>query len=178
MGEKGGKKPLTMMEQYLEIKESNKDCLLFFRVGDFYEMFYDDAVTASRELELVLTGKDCGKKERAPMCGVPYHSCEGYIARLIEKGYRVAICEQTEDPALAKGIVNRDVVRVVTPGTVLEASMLDEGSNNYLASLYFERNDYGLCFIDASTGSVSVTEIKGGDAEHRVIVELSRFYPK
>ena len=178
MGEKGGKKPLTMMEQYLEIKESNKDCLLFFRVGDFYEMFYDDAVTASRELELVLTGKDCGKKERAPMCGVPYHSCEGYIARLIEKGYRVAICEQTEDPALAKGIVNRDVVRVVTPGTVLEASMLDEGSNNYLASLYFERNDYGLCFIDASTGSVSVTEIKGGDAEQRVIGELSRFSPK
>ena len=112
------------------------------------------------------------------MCGVPYHSCEGYIARLIEKGYRVAICEQTEDPALAKGIVNRDVVRVVTPGTVLEASMLDEGSNNYLASLYFERNDYGLCFIDASTGSVSVTEIKGGDAEQRVIGELSRFSPK
>ena len=167
-----------MMRQYLEIKEQNKDCLLFFRVGDFYEMFFDDAITASRELEIALTGKDCGQAERAPMCGVPYHSCEGYIARLIEKGYRVAICEQTEDPATAKGLVKRDVVRVVTPGTVLEDSMLDESRNNYLASVYFERNTYGLCFADASTGSVSVTEIKGSDAEQRVIAELGRFNPK
>jgi DNA mismatch repair protein MutS len=167
-----------MMRQYLEIKENNKDSLLFFRVGDFYEMFYDDAVTASRELELVLTGKDCGMKERAPMCGVPYHSCEAYIARLIEKGYRVAICEQTEDPATAKGIVKRDVVRVVTPGTVLEDSMLDEASNNFLAMLYFEGKSFGICFVDASTGALHVTEIKGNDLEQRVIAELARFSPK
>lgn len=166
------------MRQYLEIKEQNKDCLLFFRVGDFYEMFYEDAVTASRELELVLTGKDCGQAERAPMCGVPYHSCEGYIARLIEKGYKVAICEQTEDPAAAKGLVRRDVIRVVTPGTVLEDSMLDEARNNYLAALIFEGKGYGLCFVDASTGDVSATEIKGADAVQRVMSELGRFTPK
>lgn len=167
-----------MMRQYLEIKEQNKDCLLFFRVGDFYEMFYDDAVTVSRELELVLTGKDCGQEERAPMCGVPYHSCEGYIARLIEKGYKVAICEQTEDPATAKGLVKRDVIRVVTPGTVLEDSMLDESRNNYLAALIFEGKSYGLCFIDASTGAVNATEIGGLDAVQRVMSELGRFTPK
>ncbi len=167
-----------MMRQYLEIKENNKDCLLFFRVGDFYELFFDDAVTASRELEIVLTGKECGLEERAPMCGVPYHSCEGYIARLIEKGYRVAICEQTEDPATAKGLVRRDIVRVVTPGTVLEDSMLDESRNNYLAALTFKGKDFGLCFIDASTGAVSVTEITGADASQRVIGELGRFNPK
>lgn len=167
-----------MMRQYLEIKEQNKDSLLFFRVGDFYEMFFDDAVTASQELELVLTGKDCGLKERAPMCGVPYHSCEGYIARLIEKGYKVAICEQTEDPATAKGLVRRDVIRVVTPGTVLEDSMLDESRNNYLASLIFDGKGYGVCFIDASTGSVNVTEIKGTDATNRLMGELGRFAPK
>ena len=167
-----------MMRQYIEIKEQNKDCLLFFRVGDFYELFFDDAITASRELEIVLTGKDCGMKERAPMCGVPYHSCEGYIARLIEKGYRVAICEQTEDPATAKGLVKRDIVRVVTPGTVLEDSMLDEARNNYLATLYFKNKEFGLCFVDASTGDVSVTEILGADASQRVIGELGRFSPK
>jgi len=167
-----------MMRQYLEIKEKNKDSLLFFRVGDFYEMFFDDAVTASRELELVLTGKDCGLEERAPMCGVPYHSCEGYIARLIEKGYKVAICEQVEDPATAKGLVRRDVIRVVTPGTVLEDSMLDESRNNYLASVIFDGKDFGLCFIDASTGSVNVTEITGSDVNNRVMSELGRFTPK
>lgn len=167
-----------MMRQYLEIKEKNKDSLLFFRVGDFYEMFFDDAVTASRELELVLTGKDCGLEERAPMCGVPYHSCEGYIARLIEKGYKVAICEQVEDPATAKGLVRRDIIRVVTPGTVLEDSMLDESRNNYLASVIFDGKDFGLCFIDASTGSVNVTEITGSDVNNRVMSELGRFTPK
>ncbi len=167
-----------MMRQYLETKEQNKNCLLFFRVGDFYEMFFDDAITASRELDLVLTGKDCGLEERAPMCGVPYHSCESYIARLIEKGYRVAICEQTEDPATAKGLVKRDVIRIVTPGTVLEESMLDEAKNNYLAVLIFDKSSYALCFIDASTGTVSLTEIKGADAEQRVIGELGRFNPK
>ena len=167
-----------MMRQYLEIKEQNKDCLLFFRVGDFYEMFYDDAVTASKELELVLTGKDCGQTERAPMCGVPYHSCEGYIARLIEKGYRVAICEQTEDPSTAKGLVRRDVVRIVTPGTVLEDSMLDESRNNYLASICIGKREFGLCFIDVSTGAVNITSQKGSDALRRVMGELGRFAPK
>ena len=122
-----------MMRQYFEIKEQHPGCLLFFRLGDFYEMFYDDAKTASRELELTRTGKECGQEERAPMCGVPFHSADSYIARLVAKGYKVAICEQLEDPALAKGIVKRDVIRVVTPGTVIENSMLDESRNNYLA---------------------------------------------
>ncbi len=166
-----------MMRQYLEIKEQNKGSLLFFRVGDFYELFFDDAILASQELDIVLTGKDCGQEERAPMCGVPYHSCEGYIGRLIEKGYRVAICEQVEDPATAKGLVKRDIIRVVTPGTVLEDSMLDEARNNYLAALCFDKKGYGLCFVDVSTGDVSVTEISGSDAVQRVTAELGRFSP-
>ena len=119
-----------MMKQYFEIKEKNKDSILFFRLGDFYEMFFDDAKLASRELDLTLTGRDCGQKERAPMCGVPFHSCESYIARLVQKGYKVAICEQTEDPAKAKGLVKRDIIRVITPGTVIESGML------YFISLY------------------------------------------
>ena len=119
-----------MMQQYFQIKEQYPDTLLFFRLGDFYEMFFDDAKLASRELELTLTGRDCGQEERAPMCGVPFHSAETYIARLVAKGYKVAICEQMEDPALAKGLVKRDIVRVITPGTVLESSMLDETRNN------------------------------------------------
>ena len=127
-----------MMQQYFKIKEENKDSILFFRLGDFYEMFYDDAKLASKELELTLTGRDCGQAERAPMCGVPFHSCEGYIARLVAKGYKVAICEQLEDPALAKGLVKRDITRIVTPGTVLESSMLDESRNNYFACVYGE----------------------------------------
>ena len=127
-----------MMKQYLEIKKQHENCILFFRLGDFYEMFFDDAKTASQELELVLTGRDCGQEERAPMCGVPFHSCESYIARLVAKGYKVAICEQMEDPALAQGLVKRDVVRIITPGTVIEGSMLDEGKNNYLSVLYME----------------------------------------
>ena len=117
-----------MMKQYLEIKEQHKDCILFFRLGDFYEMFFDDAKLVSQELELVLTGRDCGQEERAPMCGVPFHSCEGYIARLVSRGYKVAICEQVEDPATAQGLVKREVIRVITPGTVIEGSMLDEGA--------------------------------------------------
>ena len=124
-----------MMKQYLEIKKQHENCILFFRLGDFYEMFFDDAKTASQELELVLTGRDCGQEERAPMCGVPFHSCESYIARLVAKGYKVAICEQMEDPALAQGLVKRDVVRIITPGTVIEGSMLDEGKNNSLSVL-------------------------------------------
>ena len=121
-----------MMQHYLQTKEQYKDCILFYRLGDFYEMFFDDAIMVSKELELTLTGRDCGQAERAPMCGVPFHSCEGYIARLVAKGYKVAICEQTEDPATAKGLVKRDIIRVITPGTVMESSMLDEGRNNYI----------------------------------------------
>ena len=124
-----------LMVQYLEVKEKNKDTLIFFRVGDFYEMFFDDAKLVSQELELTLTGKECGLEERAPMCGVPYHSVEGYIAKLVEKGYKVAICEQTEDPSKAKGLVKREIVRIVTPGTVMESSMLDESSNNFICTV-------------------------------------------
>ena len=123
-----------MMQQYMDIKDKHLDCILFFRLGDFYEMFFDDAILVSRELELVLTGKQYGQKERAPMCGVPFHSAESYIAKLINKGYKVAICEQVEDPATAKGIVKREVIRIVTPGTVISQSMLDEKENNYLVS--------------------------------------------
>ena len=126
-----------MMRQYMELKEKYQDCLLFFRLGDFYEMFFEDAKTASKELDLVLTGRDCGMSERAPMCGVPYHSVDIYINKLIQKGYKVAICEQLEDPASAKGIVKRDIIRIVTPGTVVSQSMLDEKENNYLASVYY-----------------------------------------
>ena len=166
-----------MMQQYMEIKEQNKDSILMYRLGDFYEMFFDDAKICSEELELVLTGRDCGLEERAPMCGVPYHSCESYIARLISKGFKVAICEQTEDPATAKGIVKREVVRVITPGTVIEDAMLEEGKNNYLASVYIRGNECGLSFIDASTGSVSITTINGDSLETRLISELGRFSP-
>ena len=166
-----------MMQQYMEIKEKNKDSILMYRLGDFYEMFFEDAKTCSEELDLVLTGRDCGLEERAPMCGVPFHSCEGYIAKLINKGYKVAICEQTEDPATAKGIVKREVVRVITPGTVIEDSMLDEGKNNYLASVYIKGNDCGLSFVDASTGAVSVTTVSGDGLEGRLISELGRFSP-
>lgn len=127
-----------MMQQYMDIKKQYKDEILFYRIGDFYEMFFDDALTASRELDLTLTGKQCGMEERAPMCGVPFHSYEGYVARLIAKGYKVAICEQVEDPAKAKGLVKRDIIRVVTPGTVIESSMLQDDRNNYIASIYLK----------------------------------------
>ena len=149
-----------MMKQYFQIKEQNKDSILFFRLGDFYEMFYDDARLASKELELTLTGRDCGQEERAPMCGVPFHSAESYIARLVQKGYKVAICEQTEDPAAAKGIVRRDIIRVITPGTVMESSMLDESKNNYIASVFAEKRNIGAAFCDISTGQLLVTQFK------------------
>ena len=139
-----------MMQQYLKTKEQYPNCILFYRLGDFYEMFFEDAKLVSRELELTLTGRECGQPERAPMCGVPYHSAENYIARLIAKGYKVAICEQMEDPATAKGLVRRDIVRVVTPGTVLEGSMLDESRNNDLAAVYREGERCGVCFADIS----------------------------
>ena len=166
-----------MMKQYLNIKEQNKDSILFFRVGDFYEMFFDDAKTASEELDLTLTGKDCGQEERAPMCGVPYHSCEAYIARLIEKGHKVAICEQVENPATAKGLVKRDIIRVITPGTVIEDSMLEESRNNYLAAVAMVSGNAGLCFTDASTGDCHVTLIPPDGLEAAVKDELMRFSP-
>ncbi|MBE6805317.1 MAG: DNA mismatch repair protein MutS, partial [Ruminococcaceae bacterium] len=167
-----------MMRQYMEIKSRHEDSILFFRLGDFYEMFFEDAKTASEELDLVLTGKDCGLEERAPMCGVPYHSCDGYIARLIERGYKVAICEQVEDPATAKGIVKRDVVKIITPGTVLEDTMLDEGKNNYVCAAVLRDKVYGICFADASTGELRVTEITGDNAEKRLINEIGSFSPR
>ena len=163
-----------MMQQYLSMKDEHRDQILMFRLGDFYEMFFDDAVTASRELELTLTGRDCGLPDRAPMCGVPYHSVENYIARLGKKGYKVAICEQMEDPALAKGMVKRDIVRVVTPGTLMEANMLEEGSNNYICSLCPAGERCGLAFADISTGSVLVTEVSG---EMAAINELGKYAP-
>ncbi len=166
-----------MMRQYIEIKEQNKDCIVFFRLGDFYEMFFEDAKTASEELDITLTGRDCGLEERAPMCGVPYHSCEGYIARLVERGYKVAICEQLEDPAKTKGIVKRDVVRIISPGTVIEGEMLDEARNNYLAAVSFIDGKIGICFADVSTGESHATEISGDDALSRVKNEILRFAP-
>ncbi len=168
-----------MMKQYFEIKKQHENCILFYRLGDFYEMFFKDAEIASKELELTLTGRDCGQEERAPMCGVPFHSCEGYIARLVQKGYKVAICEQTEDPAQAKGLVKRDVIRIITPGTVIEGSMLDESRNNYLASVWVskDRKEAGLCFCDCSTGDIHVTAMSGADLPTRITNELGRFSP-
>lgn len=147
-----------MMQQYLEIKAEYQDCILFFRLGDFYEMFFEDAKVASRELELTLTGKNCGQEERAPMCGVPFHSADTYIARLVEKGYKVAICEQMEDPASAKGIVKREVIQIVTPGTVTSQNMLKETENNYLASVYLDKRGMSISYCDISTGELYTTE--------------------
>ncbi len=166
-----------MMKQYLEIKKEYQDTILMFRLGDFYEMFFEDAKTASRELELVLTGRDCGQKERAPMCGVPFHSVDSYIARLVSRGYKVAICEQTEDPATAKGIVKRDVIRVLTPGTVIESSMLDESKNNFLCSIWLNGKSAGVCFADVSTGELSLTQLDSKSVGNEVVNELGRYMP-
>ena len=166
-----------MMQQYLKTKEQYQNCILFYRLGDFYEMFFEDAKLVSRELELTLTGRECGQPQRAPMCGVPFHSAEGYIARLIAKGYKVAICEQTEDPATAKGLVRREIVRVVTPGTVLESSMLDEGRNNYLCAIYCDEQACGICFADVSTGEVQAAELPSA-TEEVLCNELARFLPR
>ena len=163
-----------MMQQYLDIKENYKDCILFFRLGDFYEMFFEDAEKVSAELGLTLTGKDCGMKERAPMCGVPFHSADSHIADLIARGYRVAICEQTEDPKLAKGLVKREVIRIVTPGTVLDTNVLDEGKNNYIMCIYENGDQYGISLCDVSTGEFLMTETKG---ENKVIDEIAKFLP-
>ncbi len=152
-----------MMQQYLQVKEQYKDCIVFFRLGDFYEMFFEDAELASRELEITLTGRDCGLEQRAPMCGVPHHSAHSYIAKLIQKGYRVAICEQVEDPSMAKGVVKREVTRVVTPGTVIDQMMLDEKSNNYILSVYYENGGYGMAYADISTGEFATLSIEEDD---------------
>lgn len=166
-----------MMKQYFEIKKQHEDAVLMFRLGDFYEMFFDDAKLASKELELVLTGRDWGQEERAPMCGVPFHSADSYIARLVANGHKVAICEQTEDPATAKGLVSRDVIRIITPGTVIENSMLDEGKNNYLACVCYSQQGAGVCFSDVSTGSLLLTQLSAPDLAEKIINEMGHYSP-
>lgn len=167
-----------MMMQYFQIKSQYKDTILFFRLGDFYEMFFDDAKIASKELDLVLTGRDCGQEERAPMCGVPFHSADNYIAKLVSRGYKVAICEQMEDPATTKGLVKRDVIRIITPGTVIEGNMLEDGSNNYLCFIYYGEKDMGVCFADVSTGEFHITVLDGEDIENKLINQLSTYSPR
>ena len=166
-----------MMQHYLDTKNKYNDSILFYRLGDFYEMFFDDAKTVSRELELTLTGKDCGQEERAPMCGIPFHAAENYIAKLISKGYKVAICEQLEDPKQAKGIVKRDVIRVVTPGTVMEANLLEEKKNNYIMSIFKTGIYFGIAVCDISTGDFYASEIKETNNFPKLLDEISRFTP-
>lgn len=178
MAKKGESKLSPMMEQYFEIKSEYPGMLLFFRLGDFYEMFFEDAKIASEELDLVLTGRDCGQEERAPMCGVPFHSADNYIAKLVSRGYKVAICEQMEDPKLVKGLVKRDVIRIITPGTVIEGNMLDDSVNNYLCSICKNEKDTGICFADVSTSEFHITVIRGEDAEEQIINQLSTYQPK
>lgn len=166
-----------MMKQYIEQKEKWTDCILFYRLGDFYEMFFDDAVLVSKELELALTGRDCGLDERAPMCGVPYHAAESYLSKLVSKGYKVAVCEQVEDPALAKGIVKREVVRVVTPGTVTESSILEEKKNNYICSVFKMSSVYSVAFADLSTGMLEAAMIVYGNTSRKLSDEIFRRRP-
>ena len=163
-----------MMKQYMETKSQYQDCILFYRLGDFYEMFFEDALTASRELEITLTGKNCGQEEKAPMCGVPYHAVEGYLNRLVAKGYKVAICEQVEDPKTTKGIVKREVVRIVTPGTNLDTQALDETKNNYIMCIVYIADRYGVSVADISTGDYFVTEIPDSA---KLLDEIYRFSP-
>ncbi len=167
-----------MMLQYFEVKNQYKDHILFYRLGDFYEMFFDDAITASRELDLTLTGRDCGEPERAPMCGVPFHSAEVYIGKLIEKGYKVAICEQTEDPSQAVGLVKREVIRVVTPGTLIETGLLNETKNNYLCAVYISELEFGLAFADISTSQMYATVIDGSNMDARLRNEIGTYQPR
>ena len=176
MAKKGELSP--MMQQYFQVKKEYPGVILFFRLGDFYEMFFDDAVTASKELDLVLTGRDCGQEERAPMCGVPFHSADSYIAKLVSRGYRVAICEQMEDPKAAKGIVKRDVIRVITPGTAIEGSILEDGVNNYLCAICKLGVETGLCFADVSTGEFHITVVNREDDQEKIINQLSSYAPK
>lgn len=174
MAKKQAKKLTPMMQQYLGIKEQYKDCILFFRLGDFYEMFFEDAITASRELEITLTKKNCGLEEKAPMCGIPHHAAEGYITKLIAKGYKVAIGEQVEDPKMVKGIVKRDVVRVVTPGTNMNQQSLEADKHNYLLALYQNIAHYGIAYVDISTGDFHVTQVNGYE---KVLDELAKIQP-
>lgn len=167
-----------MMKQYFEIKNKCRDYIVFYRLGDFYEMFFEDAILASRELELTLTGRDCGQEERAPMCGVPFHAYETYVGRLVRKGYKVAICEQVEDPKSAKGLVKREIVRMITPGTLIDASMLDENRNNFLGGAFGGASAYGVCFCDISTGEVYVTEIHEDATHQELFSEFGRFVPR
>ena len=173
-GEKRVAELTPMMQQYIETKKQYQDCILFYRLGDFYEMFFEDALTASRELEITLTGKNCGQEERAPMCGVPYHAVEGYLNKLVSKGYKVAICEQVEDPKQAKGIVKREVVRIVTPGTNLDTQALDETKNNYIMCIVYIADRYGLSIADVSTGDYFVTEL---EESAKLLDEIYRFMP-
>jgi len=166
-----------MMKHFLSIKEQYKDCIIFYRLGDFYEMFFDDAITASRELEITLTGRDCGQADRAPMCGVPFHAAENYISKLIEKGYKVAICEQLEDAKEAKGIVARDVIRVVTPGTVTESNMLDEKKNNYIMSIFKKGVYFGVAICDITTGEFFATKITETNNFALLLDEISKYNP-
>ncbi|MFA9463635.1 MAG: DNA mismatch repair protein MutS [Velocimicrobium sp.] len=163
-----------MMEQYMKIKNQYKDCIIFYRLGDFYEMFFEDAITCSKELEITLTGKNCGQEERAPMCGIPYHAVDAYLNKLISRGYKVAICEQVEDPKNAKGIVKRDVIRIVTPGTNLNTQALDETKNNYLLSVIYTTNAYGIATVDITTGDFYVTEV---DSDRKLLDEINKFCP-
>ena len=163
-----------MMQNYMETKEAYSDCILFYRLGDFYEMFYDDALTASRELELTLTGKNCGLKERAPMCGVPFHAAQIYINKLVKKGYKVAICEQVEDPKEAKGLVKREVTRIATPGTNIDMETLSEESNNFIMCVYYSEDVYGIAVSDITTGIFLTTEVN--DAR-KLVDEIYKFSP-
>ena len=167
-----------MMQQYLDIKEKNPDSIIFFRLGDFYEMFYEQAELCSRELELTLTGKDCGEEKRAPMCGIPFHSVDSYIAKLVEKGYKVAICEQVEDPKQAKGLVKRDVVKIITPGTIIENQMLDEKANNYIANIFNLGRSYAISYTDISTGECYVTKTDEINGMYKVVDEVLKLRPK
>ena len=164
-----------MMQQYLDLKEEYADCILMFRLGDFYEMFFDDAILVSKELELVLTGRDCGLPERAPMCGVPHHAVDAYMAKLVANGHKVAICDQLEDPRAAKGIVKRGITRVVTPGTVVETSMLQENENSYILSVFFGGQEIGLCYCDVSTGEFVVLQTEDDAA---LLNEMTRLNPQ
>ena len=164
-----------MMQHYLATKDEYPDCILFYRLGDFYEMFFEDAITVSRELELTLTGKECGLEERAPMCGVPFHAASTYIQRLISKGFKVAICEQVEDPKLAKGMVKREVIRVVTPGTLVDELLLDDKTNNYLAVVFSEGKKTGIAVTDVSTGEMYAAQT---DSAAMALNELARYSPK
>ncbi len=167
-----------MMQQYFQIKSEYPGMLLFFRLGDFYEMFFDDAKIAAEELDLVLTGRDCGQEERAPMCGVPFHSADNYIAKLVSRGYKVAVCEQLEDPKSVKGLVKRDVIRIITPGTVIEGNMLDDSVNNYLCAICKGEKDTGLCFADVSTAQFHITVVSNEAAQEQIINQLSTYQPK